>query len=171
MGKDRDPEPIPTPPYDIEDLFPDQPLPTPRNPLAIDKPKGGPGTQKQPVSTNVDRGAFTQLISAAQQCGLTVNIDAIIEARDRELRAGRYQKAFDMIEQIYVQINAQITRRQEDLRRLEFQFRSGELKMSPKEWLMLQRREMEKTQKIDRARRHFARVLDGLTVLRASASK
>ena len=58
--------------------------------------------------------------------------------------------------------------RQAELRREEMQYKSGTLKMSPKEWLLRQRRETEKTQKIDRARRQFTRVLDGLTVLRAA---
>ena len=39
--------------------------------------------------------------------------------------------------------------------------------MTPKEWLLRQRRTTEQTQNIDRARRQFARVLDGLNVLRA----
>ena len=91
--------------------------------------------------------------------------------RDRELCAGRYQKAFDTIERIYVQVNAQIARRQEDLRRQDLQYRSGALKMSPKQWMLLRCREAEKTQRIDCARRHFARVLDGLTVLKASSSQ
>jgi hypothetical protein len=39
--------------------------------------------------------------------------------------------------------------------------------MTPKEWLLRQRRTTEQTQIIDRARRQFAHVLDGLNVLRA----
>jgi hypothetical protein len=67
-----------------------------------------------------------------------------------------------------MQINAQAARRQGDLRRQEIQYKSGALKMSPKDWLLRQRRETEQTQKIERARRHCARILDGLNALRAS---
>jgi hypothetical protein len=172
MDKDerRSPEPIPPPPYDVDDLFPDEPMQSPAEPSVETLPQNAAASSSF-ASTNVDRGALTQLLTAAQQCGLAINADAIIEVRDRELRAGRYQKAFDTIERIYVQMNAQIARRQEDLRRQDLQYRSGALKMSPKQWMLLQRREAEKTQRIDRARRHFARVLDGLTVLKASSSQ
>jgi hypothetical protein len=170
MSKDdrRLPEPIPPPPYDIDELFPEEPMQSPAE-LALEpaSPHDAPPPPSA-AATNVDRGALTQLLSAAQQCGLSINADTIIEVRDRELRAGRYQKAFDIIERIYVQVAAQIARRQEELRRQEMQYRSGALKMSPKQWLLLQRRETEKTQRIERARRHFTRVLDGLTILRAA---
>ncbi len=170
MSKDerRPPTPIPPPPYDVDELFPDEPLPSPPE-LEAAPQDSAPSSAF--AATNADRGALTQLLSAAQQCGLSVNADAIIEVRDRDLRAGRYQKAFDTIERIYMQVTAQIARRQEELRRQETQFRSGALKMSPKQWLLHQRQETEKTQRIERARRHFARVLDGLTLLRASNSK
>jgi hypothetical protein len=120
------------------------------------------------AAANLDIGVFTQLLTAAQQSGLVSNTDAIITARDREFRAGRYQRAFDVIEGLYVQLNAQATRRQADLRREELQYKAGTLKMSPKEWMLRQRRATEQTQNIERARRQFARVLDGLGVLRAS---
>ena len=61
-----------------------------------------------------------------------------------------------------------IKRRQGELRRQEMQYKSGTLKMSPREWMLRQRQEMERTQKIDRARRQFTRVLDGLRVLQAA---
>jgi hypothetical protein len=124
----------------------------------------------QPAIAYLDGSAFTHLLNAAQQCGLVSNTDAIVSARDREFRAGRYQRAFDIIEGLYIQLNVQAARRQADLRREELQYKSGTLKMSPKEWMLRQRRATEQTQKIDRARRGFARVLDGLTVLRASAT-
>jgi hypothetical protein len=111
---------------------------------------------------------FAQLIAAIQQSGLSLNVDAIHSVADREFRDGRYQRAFDVIEGVYLQMNAQVGRRQAELRRQETQYKSGALKMPPKEWLLRQRRETEKTQKIERARRHCARILDGLNVLRAS---
>ena len=132
-----------------------------------DTPAVPAGPPRQIPATALDAAAFAQLITAAQQAGLGVNVDAIHSVRDREFRDGRYQRAFDVIEALYVQLNSQASQRQAELRRQELQYRSGTLKMSPKEWLLRQRRETEKTQKIDRARRQFTRVLDGLTVLRA----
>jgi len=38
------------------------------------------------------------------------------------------------------------------------------LKMSPKEWQKKKQRDTLQTQKIERARRQFARVLDGLRI-------
>jgi hypothetical protein len=116
-------------------------------------------------------GDFTQLITVAQQSGLVSNADAIITVRDREFRFHKYQRAFDVIEGLHQQLSAQATRRQGELRRQEVQYKSGVLKMTPREWMDRQRRETEKTQKIDRARRQFARVLDGLSILRAEASE
>jgi hypothetical protein len=121
-----------------------------------------------PPPGSLDIGAFTQLLTAAQQSGLVPNADTIITARDREFRYGRYQRAFDVIEGLYLQMNAQVARRQGDLLRQEMQYKSGVLKMTPREWQLRQRQETEKTQKIEWARRQFARVLDGLRVLRAS---
>jgi hypothetical protein len=161
-------EPLPSAPYDIEDLFPEEPLPTPSMDVSEPHQQNAARGSNSPISVNVDRGVFTQLLTAAQQSGLTVNVDAIISARDRELRAGRYQRAFDIIDGIYAQVNAQIAQRQNALRQEELRYRSGALKMSPKDWLMRQQQETAKTQRIERARRQFARVLDGLTVLRAS---
>ena len=67
-----------------------------------------------------------------------------------------------------VPFNAGASRRQGELRREETQYRAGVLKMSPKEWMLRQRRAVEQTQKIDRARRQFALILDSLNVLRAA---
>jgi hypothetical protein len=123
---------------------------------------------KRPVVTCVDMMAFNQLLHAAQQCGLVVNTDAIISVRDNQFRTGKYQGAIDVIEGVCREIDAQAARRRAELRREELQYKAGKLKMSPKEWMLRQRRVTEQTQKIDQARRQFARVLDGLTVLRSS---
>ncbi len=120
------------------------------------------------VATALEAAAFTQLHTAAQQSGLVPNADAILSARDRDYAKGHYQRALEVIEGLYSQMNAQAARRQQDLRQEEMQFRAGTLKMSPKQWLIRQRQATEQTQKIDRARRYFARVLDGLRVLRAA---
>ena len=123
-----------------------------------------------PSAGGLDVGAFTQLLTTAQQCGFVANADAIITARDREFRLGRYQRAFDVIEGLYLQMNAQAAPRQGEWRRQEMQYKSGVLKLTPKEWQLRQRQETEQTQRLERARRQFARVLDGLRVLRASQS-
>jgi hypothetical protein len=121
--------------------------------------------------TSLDMTTFHQLIMAIQQAGLPMNVDSIHSVSDREFREGRYQRAFDVIEGIYLQINAHVGRRQAELRQQETQYKSGALKLSPKEWLLRQRRETEKTQRIERARRHCARILDGLNALRASQAE
>jgi hypothetical protein len=121
-----------------------------------------------PSTGGIDVGAFTQLLTAAQQSGMVPNADAITTARDREFRLGRYQRAFDVIEGLYLQLNAQAARRQGEWRRQEMQYKAGTLKLSPREWQLKQRQEMELMQKVERARRQFTRLLDGLRVLRAS---
>ena len=115
-----------------------------------DTPAVPVGPPRQNPATALDVAAFAQLITVAQQAGLGVNVDAIHSVRDREFRDGRYQRAFDLIEALYVQLNSHASQRQAELRREEMQYKSGTLKMSPKEWLLRQRRETEKTQKIDR---------------------
>lgn len=135
---------------------------------AQDASEASPISERQPPPTIIDMGVFTQLVTAAQQCGLPINTDAICAVRDREFPAGKYQRALDVIEVLNGQLSAHATRRQAELRREETQYRAGNLKMSPKHWLIRQRRERDLTQKIDRARRYFARVMDGLRVLRAA---
>jgi hypothetical protein len=127
----------------------------------------GPITQPGQGISSLDMATFHQLIMAIQQSGLSLNVDAIHSVSDRDFREGRYQRAFDVIEGVFLQMNAQVGRRQSQLRQQEMQYKSGALKMSPKEWMARQRRETDKTQRIERARRHCARILDGLNALRA----
>ena len=136
-----------------------------------DTPAVPVGPAKQTGVPGLDMTTFSQLIMAIQQAGLPVNVDAIHSVSDREFRDGRYQRAFDVIEGVYLQMNAQVGRRQAELRQQEVQYKSGTLKMSPKEWLLRQSRETDRTQKIERARRHCARILDGLNALRASQAE
>jgi hypothetical protein len=136
-----------------------------------DTPSVPVGPAAQTGVTSLDITTFSQLIMAIRQAGLSLNVDAIHSVGDREFRDGRYQRAFDVIEGIYLQMNAQVGRRQAELRQQETQYKSGALKMSPKEWLLRQSRETDKTQKIERARRHCARILDGLNALRASQAE
>jgi hypothetical protein len=136
-----------------------------------DTPAVPVGPPKQTGIPGLDMATFSQLIAAIQQAGLSLNVDAIHSVGDREFRDGRYQRAFDVIEGVYLQMNAQVARRQAELRQQETQYKAGGLKMSPKEWMLRQRRETDKTQKIERARRHCARILDGLNALRASQAE
>ena len=71
-----------------------------------------------------------------------------------------------MIEGLYMRLGGEASRRQAELRRQELQYKSGSIKMTPKEWMLRQRREIEKTQRIEHARRLFTRILDGLSVMR-----
>jgi hypothetical protein len=126
------------------------------------------GPPAQTAVGGLDMSTFAQLISAIQQAGLSLNVEAIHSVSDREFRDGRYQRAFDVIEGVFLQMNAQVQRRQGELRQQEMRYKSGSLKMTPREWMLRQRQETDKTQKIERARRHCARILDGLNSLRAS---
>jgi hypothetical protein len=121
-----------------------------------------------PPAPVLDLTVFSQLQMAVQQTGLFNSTDAIVAVREREFPAGRYQRAFDMIEELCTQLNTASARRQAELRTEERQYKSGTLKMSPREWLARQRRVTEQNQKIERARRYFARVLDGLRLLRVN---
>jgi hypothetical protein len=129
------------------------------------------GPPRQTGIPGLDMTTFAQLTAAIQQAGLSLNVDAIHSVCDREFRDGRYQRAFDVIEGIYLQMNAQVQRRQGELRQEELRYKSGALKLTPKEWMLRQRRETDKTQKIERARRHCARILDGLNALRAGQAE
>lgn len=129
-------------------------------------PQESPEARPQPRIQPVDKMAFAQLSNAIRQSGLAVNADAVAFVRDNEFRTERYQKAFDVIEGLYMRLGAEASRRRSELLRQEIQYKSGAVKMTPKEWLLRQRRETEKTRKIEAARRHFTRILDGLTVMR-----
>ena len=115
-----------------------------------DTPAVPTGPIAQHGIASLDMTTFHQLIMAIQQAGLPMNVDAIHSVSDREFRDGRYQRAFDVIEGVYLQINAHVGRRQAELRQQETQYKSGALKLSPKEWMLRQRRETEKTQRIER---------------------
>lgn len=115
--------------------------------------------------------AFAQLVNSIRQSGLMLSADAVAAVRDNEFRVGNYQKAFDVVEGQYMRLGSEASRRQAELMRQEMQYKSGALKMSPKEWLLRQRRETEKTQRIELARRQFTRILDALTVMRSETRK
>ena len=121
----------------------------------------------QPSIPALDKMAFAQLANSVRQAGLTVGADAVTAVCDNEFRTQRYQKAFDVIEGLYMRFGAEASRRRSELMQQEIRYKSGALKMTPKEWMQRQRRETEKTQRVELARRQFTRVLDALSMLRA----
>ena len=133
-------------------------------------PQESSETQSQPRIAPLNKMAFAQLVNSMRQSGLMLNADAIAAVRDNEFRVKNYQKAFDVIEGQYMRLGAEASRRQSELMRQEMQYKSGALKMTPKQWMDRQRRETEKTQKIELARRQFTRILDGLAVMRFDAA-
>jgi len=117
------------------------------------------------VESSIEMGSFTQLQTAAQRSGIVPASDQIGHVRDCEYRMGEYQRAFETIERLYVGFKQAADARVERLRREEIDYKSGVLKMSAKEWQKKQHRDTIQTNNIERARRHFVRVLDGLRVL------
>jgi hypothetical protein len=113
----------------------------------------------------INKGSFTQLQMAVQSSGLMHNADAIGFIRDHEFRIKKYQECFDRVEGFFVQMRSAAEHRMSKLRQEETNYRSGSLKMSPKEWLVKQQRETAQTQRIDRALRFFTKVLDGLRLI------
>ncbi|MGO9109370.1 MAG: hypothetical protein ACLP9L_09065 [Thermoguttaceae bacterium] len=110
----------------------------------------------------IDLGSFTRLISLAQSCGMVPNVDNIGTVRDADFRAGQYLTAFYNIERMYTALNTAAQQRQQQLRREDIAYRSGRLRMSPKEWNQKVARDTAKTQSIDRALNQFRKVMAGL---------
>jgi hypothetical protein len=119
----------------------------------------------------IDMGTFTQLQTAAQATGLIPNADAIGFVRDNEYRTKKYQEAFDRMEGLFIHLRTAAEQRAQKLRQEEMGYHAGTLKMSPKEWMMKQQREAALTQCIARALRYFAKIQDGLRVLRTQAAQ
>jgi hypothetical protein len=113
----------------------------------------------------LDTGAFSQLLDAAQRCGLVANADMISYVRDREFRRRDYQKAFQVLEVLFGKFSAAATQRDQRLRREDTDIASGKLRMSPKQLMEKRARDIAETQLVDRARNKFLRVLEGLRVL------
>jgi hypothetical protein len=110
----------------------------------------------------IDIGTFTRLISLAQSCGMVPNVDNIANARDADFRAGQYLTALYNIERMYTALNTAAQKRQQQLKREETSYRSGGLRMSPKDWNLKLARDRTKTQAIDRALNQFRKVMAGL---------
>ena len=115
--------------------------------------------------TMLDIGSFTQLFTIAQQSGIVPSADQIAHVRDCEFRMGQHQIGFEIIERVYVSFQQAADVRMQRLRREEIDYKSGVLKMTLKEWQKKKHRDTVQTNNIERARRHFVRVLDGLRVL------
>ena len=126
------------------------------------------GAERSHLDVVVDFGSFTQLMTAAQQSEMVTNAELIAQVRDRDFRAGRHRTAFEIIERMSTALNQAALTRQQKLRTEETDYKSGVLKMSPKEWQQKQQRDRQQTQKIQRARRNFTKVLDGLRILMIS---
>ena len=109
----------------------------------------------------IDMGSFTQLQTAAQLTGLLPNADGIGFVRDHEFKSGKFQEAFERIDAFFMHLKSAAEGRQRTLRQEEHDYKSGILKMSPKQWLIKQQTDAAQTQKIDRALRyctaHFGR--------------
>ncbi len=116
----------------------------------------------------INKGSFTQLQMAAQATGLLPNADAIGFIRDHEFRIKKYQECFDRIEGLYIHLRTAADQRLQRLRQEEMSYKSGVLKMSPKQWLTKQQRDTAMTQIILRALRYFTKVLDGLRILQTT---
>ena len=65
----------------------------------------------------LDKGAFSQLLDAAQRSGLVPNANLIAHTRDREFRLRHYQKAFQVIEGLYGKFSAAAMQREQRLKR------------------------------------------------------
>ncbi len=121
--------------------------------------------QKDLVSHIIDTGSFTQLQTAAQLTGLLPSADGIGFVRDHEFRTGKYQEAFERIDVFFMHLKTAAEQRQRTLRQDERDYKSGILKMSPKQWLIKQQNDTAQTQRIDRALRYCTRILDGLRIM------
>lgn len=116
----------------------------------------------------INKGSFTQLQMAAQATGLLPNADAIGFIRDHEFRIKKYQEAFDRIEGLFIHLRTAADQRLQRLRQEEMSYKSGALKMSPKQWLLKQQRDTAQTQGILRALRYFTKIMDGLRLLQSN---
>ncbi len=113
----------------------------------------------------LDMGAFNHLLDAAKRCGLVPDADVIAHVRDREFRKGDYLKSFQLIERLNGKFSAAATQRQQRLKRDEIDIKSGKIRMSPKELQAKRVRDTAESQRVERARSKFVRVMEGLRVL------
>jgi hypothetical protein len=135
---------------------------------SADRPADPNAQQKELAAHIIDAGSFTHLQTAAQQTGLLPMADGIGFVRDHEFRMGKYQEAFERIYAYFLHLKNAAEQRQRTLRQEERDYKSGILKMSPKQWLIKQQTDAAQTQKTERTLRYFTRMLDGLRIMIAS---
>jgi regulator of protease activity HflC (stomatin/prohibitin superfamily) len=124
------------------------------------------GDSAGPMDQNIlDMGAFSQLLTSAQRCGLVPGADQIGHVRDREFQKGHYDLAFQAIESMFSRFTAAASQRTQRLMREDADIASGRVKMSPKDLQAKRTRDRTETQEIERAGRRFQVVLEGLRVL------
>lgn len=114
--------------------------------------------------TSLDLTDFNQLVLAADQSGLISSVP-LSNARDQYFRQKKYQHAFGTIERAYQEFINKAAQRLARLREEEKSYRQGRLKISPRQWQERQRQNIAQTQRVERARKHFKLVLDGLRIL------
>jgi hypothetical protein len=113
----------------------------------------------------LDLGAFSQLLTSAQRSGLVSDADQIGFVRDREFRMGNYDLAFQTIDAMFARFMASSGQRAQSLAREDAEIAAGRIKISPKDLQAKRARDRSQTQEIDRAKRRFQVVLEGLRVL------
>ena len=137
--------------------------PRQRNGTSVQKERAAGGEPAVRLTT-LDLTAFNQLVLTADQSGLVSGVP-LSNARDQYFRQEKYQHAFSAIERAYQEFTTKASQRIAKLREEEQAYKRGRLKMSPKQWQEKQRKDAAQTQKIERARKHFKLVLDGLRLL------
>lgn len=146
---------------------PIEPLSAAKEPLTEEAEQSEEGQKKKkPDRQNIlDLGAFSQLLTSAQRSGLVPNADQIGYVRDKEFRQGNYDKAFQSIDMMHNRFLANAGQRQARLSREDVDIAAGRIKISPRELQAKRSRDRLQTQEVDRAKRRFQVVLEGLRIL------
>jgi len=152
----------------------DYSVPPPAKPRPAQTPDSSSGSEPDAESESnesvveqsiLDMGAFSQLLMSAQRCGLVPGADQIGHVRDREFRKGKYDLAFQAIDSMFSKFTAAAGQRAQKLTREDADIASGRIKISPKDLQAKRTRDRAQTQEVDRAKRRFQVVLEGLRVL------
>ncbi len=133
-----------------------------------ENPKGHGDDQNQLEDAGqqlLDIGAFSQLLTSAQRSGLVPGAEQIGHVRDREFQMGKYDLAFQTIESLHAQFTSNSNQRVQRLIREDAEIANGQVKISPKDLQAKRARERLEGQEIERARRRFQVVVEGLRVL------
>ncbi len=118
-----------------------------------------------PAQSILDNSAFNQLMDSARRSTLVRSVQPISNVRDREFRIGDYRRALVEIERLFRDFDAAAKQRDQRLRREEMDIKSGRIKISPKEKNRKNQENTRVSQSVERARRAFSRVLNGLRTL------